>query len=74
MAIFNLVIPEEYTEKKSGEIKTMWHRVGSAFPHESGKGFTLRIPEGVAITGKVMMLERDQKPPETAAEAFDENS
>ena len=74
MTIFNLIIPEEYTDKKSGEIKTLWHRVGRAFPHESGQGFTLRIPEGVSITGKVLMLERNAKEPESAAEAFDESN
>lgn len=70
MAIYNLVIPEERTDKQSGEVKTYWHRVGSAFPHEKGKGFSLVIPEGVSISGRVLMLERGQKEPESAAEAF----
>lgn len=74
MTIFNLVIPEEYTDKKSGEIKTLWHRVGSAFPHQNGQGFSLIIPEGVSISGKVLMLERGAKEPDSAAEAFDENA
>ena len=74
MTFFNLVIPEEYTKKDTGEVKTQWHRVGKAFSHESGKGFTLSIPEGVAITGKVLMLERNAQEPDSAAEAFDENA
>lgn len=74
MTIFNLVIPEEYTDKKSGEIKTMWHRVGSAFSHKSEKGFNLIIPDGISLSGKVTMLERGAKEPDSAAEAFDETN
>ena len=73
MIVYNLVIPDEYKDKKTGEIKTLWHRVGSAFPHESGKGFSLIIPEGVSISGKVLMLERGEKEPNSAAEAFEES-
>ena len=40
MTIYNLVIPEERTDKQSGEVKAYWHRVGSAFPQKSGKGYS----------------------------------
>lgn len=69
MSIHNLVIPEERTDKATGEVKTYWHRVGSAFPQKNG-GFALVIPEGVSITGRVLMLPRDAKEPESAAQAF----
>lgn len=72
MTIYNLLIPEERKNKDTGEVKTYWHNVGSAFPHRSGKGFNLVIPEGVSISGRVMMLERDQKAPESAQEAFND--
>ena len=72
MTIYNLVIPEERTDKQSGEVKTFWHRVGSAFPQKSGQGFALVIPDGVAISGRVLMLERGQNEPESASEAFNE--
>lgn len=73
MTIFNLLIPEERTDKKSGEVKAFWHRVGTAFPHQKGEGFNLVIPEGVSITGKVIMLPREAKEPDSAAEAFNED-
>ena len=72
MSLYNLLIPEENKNKETGEVKTFWHKVGSAFPHRSGKGFNLVIPEGVSISGRVMMLERDQKAPDSAQEAFNE--
>lgn len=72
MTIYNLLIPEERTTKGTGEVKTFWHRVGSAFPHKQGEGFNLVIPEGMSITGKVIMLPREAKEPDSAAEAFNE--
>lgn len=72
MTIFNLLIPEERTDKASGEVKTFWHRVGSAFPHKQGEGFNLVIPDGVSITGKVVVLPREAKEPESAASAFND--
>ena len=72
MTIYNLLIPEERKDKATGEIKTFWHRVGSAFENSAG-GFNLVIPEGVSITGKVIMLPRSAKEPESAASAFNDD-
>ena len=72
MTIYNLLIPEERKDGQSGEVKTFWHRVGSAFPHREGQGFNLVIPEGVSISGRVVVLPRDAKEPESAASAFNE--
>lgn len=72
MTIFNLLIPEERTDKNSGEVKAFWHRVGTAFPHKKGEGFNLVIPEGMSISGKVIMLPREAKEPDSAAEAFND--
>lgn len=60
MNVYNLLIPEEYNDKSTGEIKTQWHRVGKAFSQEKGEGFDLVIPSGVSITGRVKMLPRDR--------------
>jgi len=37
--------------------KPIWHRVGSVWPYESGKGFNLVIPEGISVTGKIVCIE-----------------
>ena len=72
MTIFNLVIPEERKAKEGEEPKTYWHRVGSAFPNKGG-GYSLLIPEGVSISGRVLMLKRGTNKPDSAAEAFNED-
>lgn len=73
MTIYNILIPEEYTDKQSGEVKTYWNRVGTMFENK-GEGFTLRIPEGVSITGRVVVLPRGAKEPDSAASAFEEQA
>lgn len=72
MTIFNLLIAEERKDKGTGEVKTFWHRVGSAFSHKQGEGFNLVIPDGMSISGKVIMLPRSAKEPDSAAEAFND--
>jgi len=74
MTIYNLLIPEQRTAKDTGETKTYWHRVGTAFPHKKGEGFNLIIPEGMSISGRVLMLEREQKEPEDVSEAFGDSA
>lgn len=71
MGVYNLVIPEERKNKTTGEVKTYWHRVGTAFKNQ-GESFSLVIPEGVSISGRVLMMERTAKEPDSAAEAFNE--
>ena len=75
MTIFNLYVTEKYTAKDTGEEKTGFYRFGSAFPHKDGKGFNLVIPDGVALSGRVMVRERkskDDMPDASAAAHFNE--
>ncbi len=39
-------------------MKPYWHRVGTAWAHEDGEGFTFRIPPGVSITGEIVFRKR----------------
>lgn len=59
--IMNLLIPEERTDKSTGEAKTFWHRVGSVFPQKNGNGFNVVIPEGMSVSGRLVMLPRGEK-------------
>lgn len=48
----------------AGEKKTLWHRVGSVWPHKSGPGMTMMIIPGVALSGKVVIMPvKDDEPP-----------
>ena len=44
--------PKEGSDKKS-----VWHRVGSVWPHKSGKGFDLVIPDGISVGGRIVCTE-----------------
>lgn len=53
-------------EAKEGEEKPkpFWMRVGSAFPHTNGSGFNIEIPEGVSVSGRLVLMpprEDEQK-------------
>ena len=46
------------TEGKPGtNQKSYWHPVGSVWPHKSGKGFDLVIPEGISVSGRIVCTE-----------------
>ncbi|MCZ8351160.1 MAG: hypothetical protein O9352_14705 [Rhizobium sp.] len=62
---FNILIADTYTTK-NGEEKTSWIRLGVAFPNKNGEGFTCQLPEGVALTGKFMILPRTDKTEDAA--------
>ena len=49
--------------KEGSEKKAFWHRVGSVFPHRSGNGFDLVIPEGISVSGRVVCTEPKEKEP-----------
>ena len=52
------------TEPKEGsDRKAVWHRVGSVWPHNNGKGFDLVIPEGISLTGRIVCTEPKEKEP-----------
>ena len=75
MTIYNAYITEDYKDKNTGEEKTSFTNVGTAFPHKDGKGFNLVIPNGLALSGKVLIRERkgkDDQPDAEAAKQFND--
>ena len=60
-----VIPPREGSEKKA-----IWRRVGSAFPHKSGNGFDLVIPEGISVSGRIVCTEpKEQTEQAEATEA-----
>jgi hypothetical protein len=45
-------------EPKSEGGKARWLEVGTVWPHRNGGGFDLVIPEGMALTGRIVCVER----------------
>lgn len=52
---FVVVPPKEGSDKKPS-----WYEGGVLWPHRSGKGFDLVIPEGMSLSGRIVILERKQ--------------
>jgi hypothetical protein len=42
--------------------KPFWHEVGAIWPHRNGTGFDLMIPAGISVTGRIVCVERKEKP------------
>jgi hypothetical protein len=71
---YDVLISEDRKNKDTGEVKPFFHRVGTMFPHRKGAGFNLVIPEGLAISGRVLILPRkgrdDAQPDPDAVSEF----
>jgi hypothetical protein len=46
-------VVEEYQSGK--EIKSSWTRIGPAFTHDDGAGFTIRVKPGLAVSGRIVV-------------------
>jgi|GraSoiStandDraft_16_1057320.scaffolds.fasta_scaffold4513343_1 hypothetical protein len=57
----------EYTDAK-GEKKTRWLEIGSAWPIESGKGFTIKL-DAVPVDGKLSLFVNEPKATPAASDA-----
>jgi len=47
--------------KVNEDDRTEWTRVGVAFEHASGRGFTLNITPGLSVSGQLVLLESREK-------------
>lgn len=47
--------------KEGSDRKATWHEVAALWPYKSGKGFDLVIPEGISLSGRIVILERKEK-------------
>jgi hypothetical protein len=60
-APFNVVVPNNWVDKATGEEQTSWTIVGVAWPTESGKGWTLKLRGGISISGAIYLLPNDRE-------------
>jgi hypothetical protein len=56
----NVLKPETYLDENGVE-KTSFLKVGVAFPHESGRGFNLKVTSGIAVSGDMVVLPPNPK-------------
>ncbi len=55
-----------YTVKDRGEgLKSIWTRIGAAWPHENGNGFTIEL-DALPVGGRLVLTEPKEQREETA--------
>ena len=52
---FNVLKPENFVDSNEEE-QTQFTKVGVAFPHNSGRGLTLKITDGISVSGDLVIL------------------
>lgn len=67
MTTYDIVVPEEYEVKSTGEVKTAYYRVGAAWPTKNG-GMSCKLPQGIAVTGEFLIFERKPKAADDGAQ------
>jgi hypothetical protein len=58
---YDVFVVENYADK-TGEEKSAWTRIGSAWPHKDGKGFNAEL-RALPVSGKLVL--RRYEPQET---------
>ncbi|BGI51741.1 MAG: hypothetical protein HamCj_00940 [Candidatus Hamiltonella defensa (Ceratovacuna japonica)] len=54
---FNVYITEETDFTSEVEKKTYWKKVGVAFRHKEKSGLNIILTPGIAVSGKLVLLE-----------------
>ena len=57
---FNVLKTENFLDSNEQE-QTQFIKVGVAFPHSSDRGLTLKITDGISVTGDLVILPPKQK-------------
>jgi hypothetical protein len=50
--------------REGSDRKAQWIEVGAVWPHKSGKGFDLVIPDRISLSGRIVCRERKEQPAE----------
>jgi hypothetical protein len=60
-----------YAVKDRGRNRqAIWTRIGAAWPHEKGKGFTIEL-EALPVDGRLVLTEPKQDEPSPPADTFE---
>ena len=57
--IYDVLKPENWNDRQ-GNRKSRFYQVGTGFETESG-GISLTIPEGIALTGRIVITPRKER-------------
>ena len=66
--IYHVFVTQEGPPDTQGEKNTYWTRVGVAFAHNGKPGLNIVLTPGIAVSGKLVLLEprEDNNPPQSA--------
>ncbi|MFS9432834.1 hypothetical protein QNN86_00655 [Citrobacter sp. C348] len=66
--IYHVFVTQEGTPDMQGEKNTYWTRVGVAFAHNGKPGLNIVLTPGIAVSGKLVLLEprEDSNLPQSA--------
>lgn len=55
--IYHVFVAQEGSSDMQGEKNTYWTRVGVAFAHNGKPGLNIVLTPGIAVSGKLVLLE-----------------
>lgn len=66
--VYYAYVTQESQPDSQGEKNTWWTKVGVAFAHHGKPGLNIVLTPGIAVSGKLVLLEsrEDNNPPQSA--------
>lgn len=56
---YDVLVAKQYVDKNNAN-KVQWTQVGVAFPHQSGKGFNIKL-DALPLNGELVLMQHEDK-------------
>ncbi|HBR0016588.1 TPA: hypothetical protein L9F09_004949 [Klebsiella aerogenes] len=61
---YNVYVTQEVSTDENGGKNTYWTKVGAAFAHNGKPGLNIMLVPGIAVSGKLVLLEPKEDAPQ----------
>ncbi|WP_202789935.1 hypothetical protein [Escherichia coli] len=61
---YNVYVTQEVPTDENGGKNTYWTKVGAAFAHNGKPGLNIMLDPGIAVSGKLVLLEPKEDAPQ----------
>ncbi|EMV5927017.1 hypothetical protein AACL64_004143 [Escherichia coli] len=61
---YNVYVTQEVPTDENGGKNTYWSKVGAAFAHNGKPGLNIMLVPGIAVSGKLVLLEPKEDAPQ----------
>ncbi|HBC7577594.1 TPA: hypothetical protein KEZ39_003581 [Escherichia coli] len=61
---YNVYVTQELPTDENGGKNTYWTKVGAAFAHNGKPGLNIMLVPGIAVSGKLVLLEPKEDTPQ----------